>query len=134
MKIRKDVIEAIQSEARDTAPHECCGFMMAETGDPAAVTWILPAPNIEREIPEQKFIPDHKKYLEAVELEAAGKAKIAGIYHSHPNGAPRPSAYDTEMAVPGLVYLIVAVGHETTEQLAWVLDNGSFSPESLQIE
>jgi proteasome lid subunit RPN8/RPN11 len=134
MKIKKNALDQIVILARQAAPCECCGFMMAETLDPAAVTWVLPAQNIEKEIPEQKFAPDHGQYLKAVELEALGKAKVTGVYHSHPGGRPIPSAYDTEMAVPGLIYLIVATNGDTVEQRAWKLDDAKFQEEPLHIE
>ena len=48
-------------------------------------------------------------YLAAERRARVEGLEIVGVYHSHPDVAARPSAYDTEHAWPGYRYLIVSV-------------------------
>ena len=51
--------------------------------------------------------PDGYRQAEANARARGGT--LAGFYHSHPNEAARPSAYDLEHAWPNFTYVIISV-------------------------
>src|SRR2546430_8129940 len=58
--------------------------------------------------------------------------EVIGVYHSHPDHPPAPSAFDREHAWPWLSYVIVGVGQgRAGEVKSWVLahDRGTFDQE-----
>lgn len=134
MKVRRGVLESIAAQARDSLPHECCGILLAEAGDPPTISRALQADNAERAAPQQRYVLGHKAHLEAVNAEASGRARIAGYYHSHPQGDARPSARDLERAVPGVAYLIVGLRRHSTAYAAWRLEEDRLIPEPLEVD
>ena len=63
--------------------------------------------------------------------------EVIGVYHSHPDHPPAPSAFDRDHAWPWLSYVIVGVGAGRAGDLkSWVLadDRGVFDEESITIE
>ena len=63
--------------------------------------------------------------------------EVIGVYHSHPDHPPAPSAFDREHAWPWLSYVIVGVGAgRAGDPKSWVLadDRGTFAEESITIE
>jgi len=94
--------EAILAEARAAHPRECCGLL---EGCGARITAIHPARNLAEA--DDRFLIDP-----AVQFRLLREGRrIAGCYHSHPNGAARPSARDAQGAgEAGLLWLIAAGG------------------------
>ena len=63
--------------------------------------------------------------------------EVIGVYHSHPDHPPAPSAFDRDHAWPWLSYVIVGVGAgHAGDPKSWVLadDRGTFAEESITIE
>src|SRR2546430_7306105 len=63
--------------------------------------------------------------------------EVIGVYHSHPDHPPAPSAFDREHAWPWLSYVIVGVGQGRAGELkSWVLahDRGTFDQEPITSE
>ena len=135
MKILAEVLDAIDAHARSGHPRECCGILLAPNGGRGGarpvVTMALPAENAEKERPEERYILGHRAHLRAIELETAGRARVAGTYHSHPTGGSRPSARDKALAVEGTTYLIVGLGGESPRHGAWRLRGSDLAPEPL---
>ena len=67
------------------------------------------------------------------ELEAGRRGlDVLGFYHSHPDHPAEPSEYDREHALPGYVYVIVAVDNGGAGEVkSWSLspDRTAFAPE-----
>jgi proteasome lid subunit RPN8/RPN11 len=62
---------------------------------------------------------------------------VLGVYHSHPDHPPAPSAFDREHAWPWLSYVIVAVGQGRAGDVkSWVLtdDRAAFDEEPITSE
>ena len=66
-------------------------------------------------------------------MELAGAGNIAGYYHSHPHGDTTPSLHDKNLAVPGMTYLIVAVGEGPVRHAAWRMEEGEFVQVPLEV-
>jgi proteasome lid subunit RPN8/RPN11 len=60
---------------------------------------------------------------------------VLGVFHSHPDHPPRPSAFDLEHALPYYSYLITSVDSGAAgESRAWRLadDRSEFAEEAIQ--
>ncbi len=132
--LSRTLAEAIQSETDAAGSHECCGLLL---GDRAAlrVDAIAPATNVAAD-PRQCFEIDPALLLAAHKAARAGGPQIVGHYHSHPGGAPVPSATDAAMAAgDGAIWLLV--GAEGAMQ-AWRADadgalHGRFSAVDIAV-
>lgn len=114
------------AEAAAAHPWECCGIL---TGDDDLITRALPARNVHPD-PARQFEIDPRALIDAFKAERAGGLAVLGYYHSHPDGAARPSATDRRQAAgDGRIWAIVA-GDEIT---FWRDDPDRFSPLSCTI-
>ena len=132
MRIRQDVLNAIEAHAQECHPHECCGVLLRRGEQRDVVSGLLRAANTTADDPAGRYALGHKAHLEAVKMEAAGEARIAGYYHSHPDGATRPSPRDAEQAVDGLTYVIVGNCNGSIEAAAWRMTDGGFVEEPME--
>ncbi len=132
MRIHPAALNAVLSHARAAWPQECCGVLLAEDPDGLAVTRVLRAENEEAAAPGRRYILGRKAHIQAVELEVAGRARIAGYYHSHPHGGAEPSVSDAELAGEDVGYLIVGMGGGAPRTAAWRFEDGEFVPEPLE--
>lgn len=133
MKILRRALESVTAHARESLPHECCGILLAQGQDLSTVACALPAENTEREHPQQRYSLGHRAHIKAVEMEASNNVRIAGYYHSHPDGGTKPSHRDMGQAVIGATYLIISIRNGSVEQAAWRLADDHFVPEPLEV-
>lgn len=122
-----DVAAAIVAHAREAAPEECCGLLVAE-GE--RIVRALRARNVSGARTRTYTIDPEDHFRAIREARAAGREVIGG-YHSHPRSAARPSATDREQAFSGFLFLIVGLAHDEPEIAAWELVDGNFVPVSL---
>lgn len=110
VQVTSAVLEGIVSQARLAAPHECCGILLGAEG---RVDAFRPAANVHPD-PARHFEIDPRVLIAAHRDARAGGARIAGYYHSHPNGRCEPSATDrAQSARDGRLWAIVAAGDVT---------------------
>lgn len=102
--------DLILEHARETYPHECCGFLVGERGaDGLVVLELARAKNAREDSPANRYLIPPEEFL-AVQRGADRKGlDIVGFYHSHPDAPARPSAYDRDHAWTGYAYLIAGV-------------------------
>ena len=98
------------------APDEACGLLFVAAGDPdlgyaARVTRVVCVPNVAPDSDSaRRFELDPVAWVAA---EAAGREageQLVGLWHSHPDGPPRPSREDALGAAclpAGLPYVLV---------------------------
>lgn len=103
------VLDELHHQAVQSHPAECCGIL---TGDDARITGHIPARNVHPQS-ETHFEIDPAALIAAYRAEREGGleggARIAGFYHSHPNGVARPSATDSrDAAHDGRLWAIIA--------------------------
>lgn len=107
VRISRCVAELIQQAAADGAPREACGLLL---GEQDAIDGASIAANVAAN-PLTHFEIDPAALFAAIRAERAGERRVAGYWHSHPNGDPRPSPTDAASAAPdGRLWLIVAGG------------------------
>lgn len=122
----KTLQSQIAGEALTARPRECCGLIEGTRRfDAVIATGAHATRNIARQKDRFEIDPaDHFRLLRTA--REAGR-EIVGCYHSHPNGHPHPSGYDTERADDEqLVWIIAAVDVSTCELAAYALDKGAF--------
>ena len=116
------VLEAISAHAEKAYPQECCGFLLGYEGRPC-LRASVPGRNLNTLRAQDRFEIDPQEFLQA-QMEAEGwGGEVLGFYHSHPDGAAVPSAYDRERAWPEYLYLIIPVaGGQAGKARLWQLD------------
>jgi proteasome lid subunit RPN8/RPN11 len=83
----------ILREAASAFPRECCGLLEGRYGDGVFVVQALhPARNLSPDA--DRFEINPRDHIAAAKKARANGAAIIGCYHSHPEGAPKPSARD----------------------------------------
>jgi len=110
MKITDAQLKQIYAHAKETYPHECCGFLAGHLDDGGQVRQVRRATNQNQDRTDRFVIsPDEfaKAQFEADDAEL----EIIGIYHSHPDWPPIPSQTDMASAWEEVFYLIASV-HE----------------------
>lgn len=103
-------LKRIVDLAETDYPRETCGLVVGRrAGDTLRVTRIEPSRNLAP-APEHRFQIDPALRLRLQRELRGGGGEVIGFYHSHPDGAARPSETDLAQAEePGLVWIIVAV-------------------------
>lgn len=126
LRISRALQARILAEAAADPERETCGLLFGTEGE---IVTAAPCANVSPD-PTRSFEIDPAALIAAHKAEREGGPRLAGCYHSHPNGRAGPSARDAEAAWgSGLVWLIVADGALT----AWRNDSaGAFQP--LEIE
>ncbi len=103
--LTSEVHAALIAAARAAHPLEACGILLGEgTRIAAAVSArnIHPSPHTHFEIDPAALIAAHR-------AARAGGHQVLGYYHSHPHGAPAPSATDRACASgDGRIWAIIA--------------------------
>jgi proteasome lid subunit RPN8/RPN11 len=105
------------------APKEAVGLL---GGSRDVVSLVLPLTNCSAS--EDTFFADpHEQYLAEQELQRQG-LEIVGTYHSHPDGAPVPSATDATFAAywscPHLIVVPPSVTSIRARWGAWIWREG----------
>lgn len=136
LELPRDVYDAVVDRARDGAPAEVCGIFGGDHGtDRTRVESVHRARNAA-DTPQKTYAIDPEEQLELIDhIEAAGQ-DLAGFYHSHPAGPPRPSRTDVARAAwPGQSYLLVALDgrHPYVGSWRWDGDAGEFVGEQVRL-
>lgn len=101
-------------------PREACGLLIGREapGGALAVSRIVPARNVAPGT--DRFEIDPALLLRLHRSLRGGAERIIGHYHSHPGGAPEPSAHDLAASyAPGLAWLILGLGDDRVEAAAF---------------
>lgn len=125
--------DAIIVHCIEALPNEGCGLLLGRReGAAAAVIEALPSDN-------SRASPDRYEIEPEAVLDADRRARAAGLlllgaWHSHPDGAPVPSATDRAEAWPDWCYLIVGLADlQRPELRAWRLLGDDFVGDALEI-
>ena len=122
MVIPQKVLDEICAELEREYPHEGCGLLIGAVKDEVHVLRQIPVFNHHRKdaAASRRYLISAEDYLHATQAANAEGLEVVGAYHSHPDRAPQPSAYDEEYAWPRLHYLIVSVVDGTAKEMrAW---------------
>jgi proteasome lid subunit RPN8/RPN11 len=110
MKITDAQLKQIYAHAKETYPHECCGFLLGsfESGGQVRQVHRATNQNIER---TDRFVINPKEFAEVQIAADEAELDIIGIYHSHPDWPAIPSQTDMDNAWDEVYYLIASI-HE----------------------
>jgi proteasome lid subunit RPN8/RPN11 len=135
LRLSETLAEEVRREGALAYPGECCGVLAGRAGEVKEVIQLVPMPNRRTDDPHRYLIvPDDVRRVTA-ELRASG-LEVLGYYHSHPDHAAAPSAFDTEHAWPWYSYVIVSVERGRAAELSsWILedDRSTMGRESLEV-
>ncbi len=125
IELTSAVLQQLQQEAALSWPEECCGLLLgSDGGERHRIERLQPSPNLAADR-QRHFEIDPQILISAHRSARAGGDALIGYYHSHPNGAPQPSATDRAMAAgDGKIWAIIAQGDVTF----WHDDGGRFVP------
>lgn len=128
---------AIAAHAEAEFPNEACGLLLGQRdGAEVFITEAVASANIADE-PRRRFEIDPGLRLCLQKAARKGGGQIVGHYHSHPNGAARPSETDRAgIFEADLVWLIAAVVNGRLANLAAFLPQaggGGFDDVALRI-
>jgi len=122
LELSPDDLAAIRRHGEQTYPHECCGILLGELGDNRReVHRLLPIDNDREDAARHnRYTIPPRAYLQAERTARDAGLEIVGFYHSHPDVAAEPSAYDLEHAWPVYAYVIVSVRQgQAQESTCW---------------
>ncbi|MEJ2216510.1 MAG: M67 family metallopeptidase [Gemmatimonadota bacterium] len=127
IRMAASAFEMLARHARDAFPRECCGALLgpvpACADERRRVDVVLQAVNEANDAARYGLGAEAVRALDA-EARARGLC-VVGYYHSHPDGQPRPSVLDRDLAWPWLVYVIQPVDDAgAAEPAAWMLEQG----------
>jgi proteasome lid subunit RPN8/RPN11 len=105
--VRTDLVDHAAEGADRDPPEEVCGVLAGRRApDRASATRRVP--NVA-DHPRSRYELDPEATMAAVDAVEAAGDDVVGFYHSHPEGAPVPSATDRARATwTGYVYAIVS--------------------------
>jgi len=131
-------VAAIRRHGEADYPAEACGLIGgAVEADRKVALQLVPLANQRTDSARNRYLIDPMSFRRAQERLDRDGLEVIGVYHSHPDHAPAPSAFDREHAWPWLSYVIVGVGAgRAGDPKSWVLadDRGTFAEESITIE
>lgn len=128
MRISYAVARQIADHAAAAAPEEACGLLAGQAG---RISLALPVKNIAS-APASQFQLDPQEQLRALKAIDAKGFELQGIYHSHPNSAPIPSAEDIRCATEeSLLQLIVSLQGTKPQLKLWRIADGAVNPVAL---
>lgn len=108
--IAPEDLAEVERQARAAFPREACGLLIGTAlaaGD-IRVSRLAPSRNLA-EAPD-RFEIDPALYLALQRTLRGSSEAVVGLYHSHPRGAPAPSARDrAEAWIAQFVWLITAL-------------------------
>ena len=137
MKIAEEAIYQIKAHGERTYPEECCGVMLgAELEHGREVQSIIEIDNSQEENRKRRFFVTPEQYRDAERAAAEQQKTLLGFYHSHPDHPAKPSAFDTEHALPWFSYIIVSVLQGRADKVtSWRLsqDRGQFEENPLSV-
>ncbi|MHB2019069.1 MAG: M67 family metallopeptidase [Candidatus Xenobia bacterium] len=136
LKIDAKTLESIHAHARETYPHECCGYLVGTPGETRRATESVRATNLRTDRAQDRYEMDPLEWLRLEKRVGASGDAIVGIYHSHPDHPSRPSEFDREHAHPHMSYIIVATTKDgVASTQSWTLhpETRQFSEESVEI-
>lgn len=130
------LLRAIEDHARTAYPNEACGLLLGrrEAEGGLRVHAVKASPNRAPD-PARAFAIDPSLHLAL--LSASGvEQSVIGVYHSHPDGAPAPSAADRAQANdPELAWLVIAAdAGGACATRAFRYDGGDFVADVLSAE
>jgi proteasome lid subunit RPN8/RPN11 len=118
IRIPAALLAEIKAHCARARPEEACGLLV---GAGEQVVRVEPAENVAEDR-RRRFEVDPGLLLRLHRELRGGALSVLGVYHSHPDGLPEPSAVDLAKALdPALAWLIVGADGAAR---AWRIEDG----------
>lgn len=115
--------------AQAAYPEEACGLLLGRIAT-VEQAWSLRNVAADR---RQHYAFDPIDYMQAERRADAAGLQVLGVWHSHPDAPPVPSALDKAEAWPGWSYVIIGTSAQgTTGMRSWRLQAEEFLEEVIQ--
>jgi desampylase len=128
VRVRSEVLAAVEAHARRDAPRECCGLLIGTT---STIAEAVPCANAAGD-PVRRYVIAPEDYFAQIRRcrELDSGLRVVGAYHSHPRSAPAPSPTDLAEAFGQFVYLIAGPsdGSRPCAVKAFALVEGNLRP------
>ena len=137
--VTEEARAAITQHGERGYPNEICGILLGKDADTRRVVRaVLPVENtFEAGEQYHRFLIGPDDMFRAEREARRQRLDVLGVYHSHPNEAARPSAYDRDHAAwTTWSYIIVSVREgQAAEMRAWTLheDRSGFDEVELVV-
>jgi proteasome lid subunit RPN8/RPN11 len=106
ISITDEVKAAIEKQALESIPYECCGLL---SGKDNLITANHPLRN-EADRPLTNYFASPDDLFKAMRRMREMRQEMLGIYHSHPRSKAYPSPTDVQMAFyPEAIYFIISL-------------------------
>ena len=130
IRVSHDVMEGMESHARESYPLECCGLL---AGKEKLITVIFQTRNAAASV--DKYEIDPVEQLNVFEEIDRRSLKLLGIYHSHPHHPCYPSALDISRAFyPDTVFFIISLVDLQRPQIkAFIIREGTVAEEEIVV-
>jgi proteasome lid subunit RPN8/RPN11 len=125
-----DVVDAILAQADAQRPLECCGLLVGQGNVVAAAVAMR---NVSAS-PASRFELDSREHIDLRRTlrKFLPPLEIVGVYHSHPEGPPRPSVTDVaEAHYPGWLHVIIGWDGGDAEMSGFLLSRENVTPVEL---
>ncbi|MEE9132001.1 MAG: M67 family metallopeptidase [Gemmatimonadota bacterium] len=109
--LSRHILAKIRAHVEGAYPEEACGGLLGLVRDERAieVADAVSLANAREEERRRRYLIGPGAVVELERRAEAANVQVVGYYHSHPDAAPVPSAFDREHAWPWYIYLIVSV-------------------------
>lgn len=126
-----ELYRRLSEEASKTPAAEICGLI---GGRRESGMSLYPVMNVSPN-PERAFFMQPQAQIAAMKVMRERGEELAGIYHSHPATAARPSVEDRQQAAyPGVAYLIISLADTGQPEIAgFVYDGEDFAEIALEV-
>jgi len=115
--LSKALADDIRRHAAASYPNECCGLLVGEGDRDITISEVVPVPNVAG-TPRNRFDIDPQQQFELLRALRGTSRRIVGHFHSHPDGAPKPSSHDRAMAYDfTAVWVIAAATAAGTDEM-----------------
>jgi proteasome lid subunit RPN8/RPN11 len=126
LELTRALLSEIQKHGEAAYPEEGAGFLLGtDEGGSRRVAVIRPLAN-DRQGPARRnryLLSSQDLYQAELVAERRG-LDLIGVFHSHPDHPPEPSAYDREWAMPWFSYIITSVlGGQAELSRSWRLSD-----------
>jgi len=131
IRVSHDVMEGMESHARESYPLECCGLL---AGKEKLITVIFQTRNAAASV--DKYEIDPVEQLNVFEEIDRRSLKLLGIYHSHPNHPCYPSALDISRAFyPDTAFFIISLVDFYPPRIkAFIIKEGTVAEEEIVVQ
>jgi proteasome lid subunit RPN8/RPN11 len=139
LQVTEEARAAIAAHGERGYPNEICGLLLGKDADgQRTIRALVPIENsFEADEQYHRFLITPEAMFQAEKEARRQRLDVLGVYHSHPNEAARPSAYDRDHAAwTAWSYIIVSVrAGGAAEMRAWTLrdDRSGFDEDELLV-